>query len=156
MEELTTNMEELTVNNSGYQPSTAPVGRLNSRRSLLKLVLLALPTLGIYPIIFFSGISEDINIIANRYDGKKTMHYCLMNFVIGNLTARIGMYVWNHRLSNRIGAELQRRGIGYSISAKDYWLWNVLGCLILVGPFVYWHKLATASNLLAEHYNYHG
>lgn len=39
---------------------------------------------------------------------------------------------------------------------KDFWLWNVLGALIIVGPFVYMHKLSTAMNKLAENYNVNG
>ncbi len=38
-------------------------------------------TFGNYGIVFYSNISTDINIIATRYDGKKTMHYCLLLFV---------------------------------------------------------------------------
>ena len=35
-------------------------------------------TFGIYGIVVMSGVSTDINTIASRYDGKKTMHYCLV------------------------------------------------------------------------------
>ena len=55
-----------------------------------------------------------------------------------------------------MGNELARRGIAYSFGATDYWLWNVLGSLIIIGPFVYLHKLARASVLLAEDYNVRG
>lgn len=88
-----------------------PVRQLNTRRGLLKLILLSIITFGIYPFVFFSGISEDINLIASRFDGKKTMHYCLMAFIIGPLTFGIGFIVWFHNLSSRMGNELARRGI---------------------------------------------
>ena len=109
-----------------------PVRQLNTRRSLLKLILLTIITFGIYPYVFFSGISEDINLIASRFDGRKTMHYCLMAFIIGPLTFGIGFIVWFHNLSSRMGNELARRGIAYSFGASDYWLWNVLGSLIII------------------------
>lgn len=89
-----------------YQQSYGPVRQLNTHRGLIKLILLTIITFGIYPLVFFSGISEDINLIASRFDGRKTMHYCLMAFIIG--------------------------------------------------PFVYLHKLARASVLLAEDYNIRG
>lgn len=139
-----------------YQQSYGPVRQLNTHRSLIKLILLSIITFGIYPYVFFSGISEDINLIASRFDGKKTMHYCLMAFIIGPLTFGIGFIVWFHNLSSRMGNELARRGIAYSFGASDYWLWNVLGSFIVVGPFVYLHKLAKASVLLAEDYNVRG
>jgi len=129
---------------------------LKTNRKLLKFILLSIITLGIYSIVFYTGISNDINIVASRYDGKKTMHYCLLLFLVGWVTLGIGYFVWFHRISNRIGGELKRRNIAYSLSAKDFWLWNILGTFIIVGPFIYTHKLATAMNKVAEHYNVNG
>lgn len=137
-------------------PSSAPVGQLKTNKSLLKFILLSIITLGIYGIVVMSSVSSDINLIASRYDGKKTMHYCLLLFVIGPLTLGIAYIVWYHKISNRIGNELSRRGISYSLKASDYWLWNILGSLILVGPFIYYHKLFKATNLLCENYNING
>lgn len=136
--------------------STAPVGQLQTNRGLIKYILLSLLTLGIYPFVVMSGVSNDINVVASRYDGKKTMHFCLMAFVISWLTLGIGVIVWYHNISSRMGAELKRRGINYSFGAGSFWLWNVLGALILIGPLVYTHKLFKASNLINEHYNIHG
>ncbi len=139
-----------------YQQSYGPVRQLNTHRGLLKFLLLGLITFGIYPLVFYSGISEDINLIASRYDGRKTMHYCLLFFIVGPITLGIADLVWFHNLSSRMGNELARRGIAYSFGASDYWLWNILGSFILIGPFVYLHKLARASVLLAEDYNVRG
>ena len=50
-----------------------------------------------------SNISTDINTIASRYDGKKTMHYCLVLFIFSWLTLGIVPLVWNHKISDRIG-----------------------------------------------------
>lgn len=138
------------------QENPRPVTQLKDSRNLVKFILLSIVTLGIYSIIFFSGISTDINIIASRYDGKKTMHYCLLFFIVGVLTLGIGYLVWYHALSNRIGAELKRRGIAYNFGAGSFWLWDVLGILILVGPLVYVHKLCKAMNLLAADFNTKG
>lgn len=103
-----------------------------------------------------SEVSSDINTIAGRYDGKKTMHYCLVFFVFSWLTFGILPIIWYHKLSNRIGNELNRRGIPYSFSAATLWLWGVLGSLIIVGPFIYTHKLLKSMNLLAADYNVKG
>lgn len=136
--------------------TTAPVGQLKTNRGLLKFILLSIVTLGIYSIVYFSSISTDINIIASRYDGRKTMHFCLLFFIVAPITFGIGAIVWYHKMSARIGAELARRGIGYSFGAGSFWGWSVLGSLILIGPFVYIHKLSTAMNLLARDYNVKG
>lgn len=133
-----------------------PVGQLKTDRSLLKFILLSIVTLGIYAIVFMSGVSSDLNIVASRYDGKKTVHYCLMSFVFAPLTLGIYWLVWYHKLSARIAGELRWRNIAYSFDAADFWLWHVLGSLIVVGPFVYVYKLSKAMNLLAENYNQNG
>lgn len=139
------------------QAGTArPVGQLKTNRSLLKYILLSIITFGIYSIVFMSSISSDVNVVCSRYDGKKTMHYCLLFFLVGPLTLGIAYWVWSHKIANRIGEELKRRNTGYSFSAADYWLWNVLGSIIVVGPFIYLHKLATAMNTLNAHYNVNG
>lgn len=136
--------------------STAPILQLKTKRGLIKFILLSLITFGIYALVFYSRISTDINLIASRYDGKKTMHFCLLTFIVAPITLGIGAIVWNHRISARIGRELSRRGIGYSFGASTFWLWNVLGSLIVIGPFVYLHKLCKSMNLLCADFNVNG
>lgn len=134
----------------------APAAKLKTNRGLAKYIFLSLITFGIYGIVVMSNVSSDINVIASRYDGKKTMHYCLVLFVFSALTLGIVPLVWNHRLSGRIGAELKRRGIAYDFGAGTYWGWGFFGALIVIGPFVYIHKLLKAMNLLSENYNING
>ena len=134
----------------------APAGQLKTNRGLFKFIFLSLITFGIYGIVVMSAVSTDINIIAGRYDGKKTMHYCLIYFLFSWLTLGIAPLVWSHRLCARIGMELGRRRITYSFGAGSYWGWCFFGSLILVGPFIYIHKLLKSMNLLAAHYNING
>ena len=133
-----------------------PANPLKTNRRLIKLILLGILTFGIYPLVVFSGISTGINQIASRYDGRKTMHFCLLNFLVGPVTLGIAALVWHHRLCDRIDDELRRRGLAYRFSTGSFWGWNILGCLILVGPFIYQHKLCKAMNLLCEDYNIRG
>lgn len=134
----------------------APVGQLKTNRTLLKYILLSIITFGIYAIVVNSKISEEINTVASRYDGKKTMHFCLLIFLIAPITLGIGAIVWQHKISNRIGCELTRRGIDYKFSASTFWLWGVLGALIIVGPFIYTHKFLKSMNQINADYNVRG
>lgn len=138
------------------QAYSAPIRPLKTNRSLAKYILLGIITCGIYDIVVLSGISTDINTIASRYDGKKTMHFCLMLFIFMPITAFIADFVWFHKISARIGQELRRRSINFSFGARDYWLWCILGSLIIIGPYVYIYDLIAASNKLAEDYNING
>ncbi len=130
-----------------------PVAKLKTNRGVLKLILLGFITFGIYPVISIANMSSDLNQVAGRYDGKSTMNYCLLFFLVAPLTLGIASFVWFHRFSGRIGRELSRRNIGYGFGAASYWGWNVLGSLILVGPFIYQHKMCKAMNLLNANYN---
>ena len=137
--------------------NTAPAFQLPTRRGWLKTILLSLITFGIYPLVMFSKISSEINLIASRYDGKKTMHFCLLVFIVAPITLGIAAFVWSHRISNRIGNELARRGIAYNFGAGTFWGWNILGSLLFgIGPFVYLHKLCKSMNLLCADYNVNG
>lgn len=150
----------ININNDGVNSmnsgNSAPVIKAKTNHGLLKYIVLTFLTFGIYGIWEFSKISTDINYIASRHDNKKTMHFCLLSFVISWLTCGIGVFVWYHKLSNRIGDELKRRGISYHFSAGTFWLWFILGAFIGVGPFIYTHKLFKAMNLLGADYNARG
>ena len=74
----------------------------------------------------------------------------------GIVTLEIATIVWMHNICNRIGNELKRRQIDYSFSASDFWLWGVLGTLIIVGPFVFAHKFFKSVNLMNDSFNRYG
>lgn len=135
---------------------TAPVAPLRTNRALWKMIVFSAITFGIYGLVVMCHISRDINTIATRYDGKRTMHYALVTFVFSWLTFGIVPLVWSHKISGRIGRELARRNIRYGFGAHTFWLWNILGSMIFVGPFIYTHKLMVAMNLLAKDYNVRG
>ena len=129
--------------------------QLPVQRSLGKMFFLGLLTLGIYPVVIWSRIVTELNIAASRYDGKRTVSYfgaCLLT----PITLSVFAWVWMHKLCNRIGAELERRNIDYSFDASTFWLWGVLGSFILVGPFIFTHKLMKAMNLINEDFNLRG
>lgn len=133
----------------------APRLQLPNRRSWVKMVFLGIITLGIYPTVIWSRIVTELNLVASRYDGERTMPYFAM-VVLSPLTLLIYSLVWMHGFCRRIGAELRRRKIDFAFGPRHFWLWNVLGSLILVGPFIFIHKLMKSMNLLNAHYNVYG
>lgn len=159
------------------QASAAPVGQLYTQRSLVKWILLGIITLGIYNIVIMTGATDSLNTVASRYDGKKTMHYCLLYFLIAPITLGIGSLVWYHKMSNRVGDELARRGYERSVSASTYWLFCALPMFLapwfsiaafFIAPFgiasvaclalelVYYYKYLDAINKLCADYNRRG
>lgn len=71
--------------------------------------------------------------------------------VTNTTTAPIGQLATNRGLLKYILLSIIN-----SFDASSYWLWGILGSLIIVGPFVYIHKLFHAMNLLSENYNIKG
>lgn len=146
---METNTVFVTQNQRGY-------ANLQTDRSLLKFVLLSLITLGIYGIWVIARSAEDLNTIASRYDGQRTMNYWLLIFLIGPITLGIATLVWWTKMPDRTGAALQRRGYPKMVSGADFWLWAVLGSLIIVGPFIFFNKYLKAMNVLCQDYNMNG
>lgn len=103
----------------------APKYQLPVKRSLVKMIFLGILTLGIYPIVIWSRLVGEVNMVASRYDGERSMSFFGMT-MLSPLTLGIHSLVWMHKLCRRIGSELQRRGIGYQFGARDFWLWNML------------------------------
>lgn len=114
-----------------YQPGgyQQPIMQLSTNRSLLKFILLSIVTCGIYGIICLYNISKDINTIASRYDGKETMNYVLV-WILSMFTLGIPTFIWYHKISARIGCELQRRNYDYKFDASTYWIYNFVLSLI--------------------------
>ena len=126
--------------------------RLPTKRSLAKMFFLGIITFGIYPVVIWSRIATEINIVASRHDGRRTMPYFAM-VMLTPVTLGILPLVWMHNFCCRIGDELKYRRINYSFGPRVFWLWGMLGSLILVGPFVFTHKLMTAMNRLNDDFN---
>ena len=146
----------------GYAPNPypqqnyAPNIQLRTNRGLGKMILLSLITFGIYGLVVWCHLSEEINTVASRYDGKKTMHFLIAMLLLSGITLGIVPLVWISKYCNRLGAEVARRGIDYKVGAGTFWGWGVLGSLIIVGPFIFCHKVLKASNLMNASYNTYG
>lgn len=146
------NMQFYSDNGVHYD---APKIQFATNRTLLKMVLFGILTFGIYDICIWCKMITELNVAACRHDGKRTMPYLAVS-MLTPITFGILPFVWHHKLCNRIGDELQRRGCDYAFSSATFWLWNVLGSLILVGPFVFTHKLLHAMNLINGDFNMRG
>lgn len=138
-----------------YQQYNGPL--LTTDRSIWKFILFSIITLGIYPIVVYTKIANEINLVASARDGKKTTHYCLMAFVLAPITCGIyGLYWW-HTISNRIGEEARARGSYTTFNAGTFWLWQLVGTFVCgIGPFIFIHKLLETMNEINSSYNRFG
>ena len=104
---------------------TVPRIQLPTKRGLGKMIFLGILTAGIYPTVIFSRLSGEVNMVASRYDGERTLSFFGM-VLLTPLTLGILPLVWMHKLCRRIGAELERRNVDHTFGPRDFWLWNFL------------------------------
>ena len=126
--------------------------KLKTNRSMWKFMLLSILTLGIYSIIFFIPFSGDLDKVDPKRDGTKTMSI-IFAYILSLFTFSIVLSIWHYQIADRINEALERRNIPYEFGTGTFWAWYFFGSFILIGPFVYMHKLCKAMNLLCAHYN---
>ena len=126
--------------------------KLKTNRKMWKLIVFTFLTFGIYAIVFFTPFSYDLDTIDPKRERGKTMNF-LVAFILSLFTFSFVLFFWHHHIAERVNEALKRRKIDYNFGTTDFWAWLVFGSFILVGPFIYYHKLCTAMNLLCENYN---
>ena len=137
--------------------NAAPITPLHTDYKLWKLIVFGILTFGIYDIVIFTSMANALNTACGNQNEPRTMHFCLLIFLIAPITMGIGALVWYHRFSARVGRELARRGItNIQFGAGTYWGWAFLGSFIVVGPFIYCYKLMEAMNAIDADYNARG
>lgn len=126
-------------------------GRLPTNKNIYKTIGLSILTLGIYSVYVMASVSHNINKAAPTK--KRTMNYLKVCFLLAPLTLGVAMLVWKYRLAKKLDGELVERNIDYMFTKGDFWLWNVLGIIVLIGPIVFTHKILKATNLINKEYN---
>lgn len=119
-------------------------------RKLWKLVLLTIPTFGIYNIIFWFQFTRDINEM-NRED-RRIKNYILV-WCLSILTLGIYRWVWLFYLEDRLQVTGERMGIRIKPGAGTVLSWKLFGSFILIGPFVADYYIIRNMNRLAREYN---
>ena len=125
---------------------------LQTNRSVWKLLILNILTLGIYKIVFFIPFAFDLDRVAPKRYGGKTFNY-LFAYILAFFTANIVIWVWFYHITERVLEALETRDIECSFQMSDFWIWAVLGSFVWIGQYVYLYKLCKAMNLLCEDYN---
>ncbi len=115
-------------------------------RSFFVNIVLGLFTLFIYPIVFWTKLSKDVNKLCEG-DGKKTMKYVfvwLLNFV----TLGLAGFFWKIALVKRLQANAARYNLRFSEGTGV-----AVALSLLTGPFVVQFVIVKNFNKLAVAYN---
>lgn len=121
------------------------------KRSIGLAVFLYIITLGIYPLVMFCIMGNEINKICEG-DGKKQMHY-LLALLLGIVTLGIYPEVWCYKQMERLCDNAYRYGptVHPANSGSSYLLWRYLGLFLAVaiGPIVAFCKFLGNVNAFA-------
>ncbi len=146
----------VNVNIYNQMPRANVYANMKTNRSMVLFYVFTFLTFGIYSLYFFSVLGSDVNFICEKRDGKRQMNYLIAIWLLGSITLGIVPLVWHTTLAERIGMEAKSRGINTNFNGGSFWLWDILGCLIIIGPFVYMYKLCKVMNMICEDYNQKG
>lgn len=133
-----------------------PAVQLKTNRGWIKMILLTIVTLGIYPLVVWCKWSSEINITSSKYDGKKTTHFALVAFLLSWLTLGIYPLIWMTTFSSRVGNEARRRGLDTKLNGGSFWIFDILLSWTVVCPLIYLAKLCKAMNYINDSYNHIG
>ena len=127
--------------------------RITCTRSLLKLIVFSIFTLGIYALYFHHAIARDMNEMC-RGDGKKTAGL-IKTFLLSIITLGIYTFVWYYSIAKRIQDNARRQyGLNLPISGGKVLMWYIPGALLFgIGPYVALHIIIKNTNVLAAFHN---
>ncbi len=134
----------------GYLPATNPYARgpIGRVRSTGVCILLAIVTLGIYPIVWWYQVHEEMKRHTGRgLGGGVPLALLVVSFVVG-VTGFIPPFF----TSDEVGKMQEAEGRPTTVSALTG-LWFFPGVFILVGPIIWFVKTNGALN---EYWASHG
>ena len=135
-----------------YEEKEYKAPKLPTDRKMWKFMVFSILTLGFYSFAFFIPLSFDLDKIAPKRDGSRTMNY-IFAYILAYFTFTIVLDILMYQITQRIEEALNERNINYDFGIRDFWAWYFFGSFILVGQFVFFHKLCKAMNFLCEDYN---
>lgn len=134
-----------------YEAKRIVQEKLRTDRKMWKLMLFGPLTLGIYNIIFFISLSFDVNKVSKP--GQSNLMNYLWVHILAIYTFTILLTFWHYQLASKVATAIEDREISYDFGIDKFWTWYFFGSFIFIGPFIYFHKLCKAMNLLCEDYN---
>lgn len=123
---------------------------IKENRRLWKLLLLTIPTLGIYNIVFWFQLTRDLNEM-NREE-KRLKNYILVLF-LSILTFGIYRWVWYFYVADRIQTTGEDMGMKIKPGPGTILFLHLFGSFIIIGPLISNFLVIRNMNKIAVEYN---
>lgn len=130
--------------------------KLNEDRKMWKYILFGVLTLGIYCIIYWWYMIQDLNTACGymeRTDDDKSPNY-LIYMLLSVVTLGIYPHIWFYKQGNRVRTVGHAYGLEIEEKGSTYVLWNTLGQLLFfAGAFVSIYLFMHNVNKICHEYN---
>lgn len=123
---------------------------IKENRRLWKLLLLTIPTFGIYNIVFWFQLTRDLNDM-NREE-KKLTNYAVV-LLLSILTCGIYRWVWFFYVADRIKTTGEDLGIKVEPGPGTTLFIRLFGTFIIIGPLISNFIVIRNMNKVAVEYN---
>ena len=126
-----------------------------AHRKAIPFCFLNFITFGIYGCVVLSRVDQEMNHLVIGYDDYKTTPRYWPWYVLGWATFMIAPFVWQIRLASKLGRFAKEMKVGSPrLSGLSFAMWSTFGTLILVGPFIAWHRVFSLLNFLEDAANH--
>lgn len=118
----------------------------HTKRSGVAFVLLGVVTLGIYPVVVLSRVRKEVTRLLDGKGVDAQLRF-VWAYLLGFLTLGIAPLIWICRMANKIQmAALEKRITSPRLSGGYMFAWSYVGALILIGPFIAYHRFFKLLN----------
>lgn len=123
---------------------------LKTNRGIIKLFLLSIITCGIYGIIFWWSVCEDLN-TTGQNDGKDSPNIIVV-YLLSVITCGIYYYFWLYKQGNRLQITIQDMGGTCQENGTTLLLWELVGIILcglgpIIGTYIFIKNLNQACAL---------
>lgn len=126
-----------------------------THRKAIPFCFLNAITFGIYGCVVLSRVDQEMNHLVIGHDDYKTTPRYWPWYVLGWATFMVAPFVWQIRLASKLGRFAKEMKVGSPrLSGLSFAVWSTFGSLILVGPFIAWHRVFSLLNFLEDAANH--
>ncbi len=117
----------------------------HTNRSGVLFVFLGIITLGVYPVVLLSHVRKEVSSLLDGKGVGKQMPF-VWAYLLGFITLGLAPLIWICRMANKIEMAALEKKITSPRLSGAYMLWAYFGVVILIGPFLAYHRFFALLN----------
>ena len=124
----------------------------HTNRSGVAFVFLGIVTLGVYPVVVLSQVRKEVSCLLDGKGVGKQMPF-VWAYLLGLITLGLAPLIWVCRMANKIEMAALEKKITSPRLSGAFMLWAYFGVLILIGPFLAYHRFFCLLNAIERRAN---